>query len=322
MEKYQTIHNLILRLSRVDLVLRTMYWDVIHQFELFNEPHKIGVDLRPSSGLPCYRLQERSTHSLFPKGSIAQRRLQILRFRMTHFVNVFGRYVLDIAIGSNWDAMKRRLERLRKDCTGKAHNRQGTSEEESDEAWVESTLHDEEIDEIAPGGIRRLQSIHSIVLYHNMVLDKICRACLLGPRSGQQVTFKILMVLFGLVLDLGKTVKEVERGVRGWEDGVEKVDEIVKEWHEKEATFVSVLKAYRAVKLMSARAPSSKKKNSFMLWKGSHLDLRIPRLILWSEMESIRTCRSFIAAHRKLQMAAMAIRRGWRAMIYENSGCV
>lgn len=39
-------------------------------------------------------------------------------------------------------------------------------------------------------------------------------------------------------------------------------------------------------------------------------------------MESIRTCRSFIAAHRKLQMAAMAIRRGWRAMIYENSGCV
>lgn len=241
MEKYQTIHNLILRLSRVDLVLRTMYWDVIHQFELFNEPHKIGVDLRPSSGLPCYRLQERSTHSLFPKGSIAQRRLQILRFRMTHFVNVFGRYVLDIAIGSNWDAMKRRLERLRKDCTGKAHNRQGTSEEESDEAWVESTLHDEEIDEIAPGGIRRLQSIHSIVLYHNMVLDKICRACLLGPQSGQQVTFKILMVLFGLVLDLGKTVKEVERGVRGWEDGVEKVDEIEKEWHEKEATFLHAL---------------------------------------------------------------------------------
>lgn len=239
MEKYQTIHNLILRLSRVDLVLRTMYWDMIHQFELSDEPHKVGVDLRPSSRLP--RLRERSTRSLFPKGSIAQKRLQILRFRMTHFVNVFGRYVLDIAIGSNWDAMRRRLERLRKDCTGKAHNRPGASEEESDEAWLESTLHDEEVDEIAPSGIRRLQSIHSIVLYHNMVLDKICRACLLGPQSGQQVTFKILMVLFGLVLDLGKTVKEVERGVIGWEDGVEKVGEIEKEWHEKEATFLHAL---------------------------------------------------------------------------------
>lgn len=257
MEKYQTIHNLILRLSRVDLVLRTMYWDMIHQFELSDEPHKVGVDLRPSSRLP--RLRERSTRSLFPKGSIAQKRLQILRFRMTHFVNVFGRYVLDIAIGSNWDAMRRRLERLRKDRTGKAHNRPGASEEESDEAWLESSLHDEEVDEIAPSGIRRLQSIHSIVLYHNMVLDKICRACLLGPQSGQQVTFKILMVLFGLVLDLGKTVKEVERGVIGWEDGVEKVGEIEKEWHEKEATFVSVLKTYKAVQLMFARTLSSQK---------------------------------------------------------------
>ncbi|KIR25579.1 hypothetical protein I309_05513 [Cryptococcus deuterogattii LA55] len=248
MEKYQAIHNLILRLSRVDLVLRTMYWDVIHQFELFDEPLKVGVDLKPSSRLPHFLVQRRSTRSLFPQGSTAQRRLQILRFRMTHFINVFGRYVLDSAIGNNWDAMRGRLERLREDCTGKAHKRQETSEEESHEAWVEDTLHDEEVDEIVPAGIRRLQSIHSIVLYHSMVLDKICNACLLGPQSGQQVTFKILMVLFGLVLDLGKTVKEVERGMMGWEDGVEKVGEIEKEWHEKEATFL------RALERLSSRS--------------------------------------------------------------------
>lgn len=259
MEKYQAIHNLILRLSRVGLVLRTMYWDVVHQFELFDEPLKVGVDLKPSSRLPHFLVQKRSTRSLFPEGSTAQRRLQILRFRITHFINVFGRYVLDSAIGNNWDAMRRRLERLREDCTGKAHKQQETAEEEPDEAWVEAALHDEEVDEIVPAGVRRLQSIQSIVLYHSMVLDKICNACLLGPQSGQQVTFKILMVLFELVLDLGKTVKEVERGMMGWEDGVEKVGEIEKEWHEKEATFVSVPKTYGAVQLIFTRALLSQK---------------------------------------------------------------
>ena len=47
------------------------------------------------------------------------------------------------------------------------------------------------------------------------------------------------MGLLGLVLDLGKLVKEVDRGVIPWDVGAEKMMSIAAEWDEKEAIFVS-----------------------------------------------------------------------------------
>ena len=88
--------------------------------------------------------------------------------------------------------------------------------------------------------LHQLSSIHSLVIYHHVVLDRILRACLLAPSAGHEVTYKLLMTLFGLILDLGKAVKEIQRGVLSTEEGEEIVRQLGEEWREKEAVFVSL----------------------------------------------------------------------------------
>ncbi|WVQ82146.1 hypothetical protein IAT38_004274 [Cryptococcus sp. DSM 104549] len=261
MAKYQLIHNLTLRLSRVDLVLRTMYWDIIHPspMSLSDEPVKIGVDSgfsrpRPSSRAST-RSHDRPAMSIFPRDSKVERHLQRLKFRMNHLVTAYMRYMADSAIAGKWGVMRRRLGKLRgrEGTEGKKGSRAGSpAGDDEGDFYEDEALHaaddgeeeegDEgEDDDARAASLHQLQSIHSLVLYHHLTLDKILRACLLGPQPGQQVTFNILMTLLGLVLDLGKTVKEVKGGVLGWEDGAEKVAEIGKEWEEKEAVFLHAL---------------------------------------------------------------------------------
>ncbi|ODN94309.1 hypothetical protein L198_05165 [Cryptococcus wingfieldii CBS 7118] len=258
MVKYQSVHNLLLRLSRVDLVLRTMYWDVVHQSESFDEPLKMGVDSginRPPRAARFAR-RERIVHSLFPKGSQTERHLQSLRFKMSHFVNTFGRYVMDSAISIKWNAMRKRLGKLQQKIPGKDESRPGSPVDDDDglgSVSEDEGQTDDDESEDNPASLRQLQSIHSLVAYHNLSLDRILRACLLGPQAGQQVTYKVLTTLFGLILDLGKTLKEVEKGFMGWEDGAEKVEEIMGEWAEKEAVFM------HALERLSLRTTSSKR---------------------------------------------------------------
>ncbi|WVO16224.1 hypothetical protein L204_103895 [Cryptococcus depauperatus] len=238
MERYQSIHNLLLRLLRVDLVLRTMYWDVVHQFEPFDEPLKFGVDSgldRPSHARHSQQI-ERRTRSLFPKDTKVDRHLQLLRFKMTQFVNVYGRYVMDHAI-KKWDVMRKRLGNLQKRVLG----REDIIETDNVDNLLAEEYQQMDDDEETPTTIYQLRSIRSLILYHQLTLNRICTACLLGPQAGQQVTFKLLMVLFGLVLDLGKAIREVEMGLTGWEKGAEKIAEIGREWEEKEATFLHAL---------------------------------------------------------------------------------
>jgi hypothetical protein len=78
------------------------------------------------------------------------------------------------------------------------------------------------------------------VLYHNIILNRILRACLLSDKPGHQVTFKILMALLSLILDLAKTVAEVERGTVTAENGAAHVSSIRNDWSDKKAVFVSV----------------------------------------------------------------------------------
>ncbi len=60
--------------------------------------------------------------------------------------------------------------------------------------------------------VRQLRSVHSLVAYHVITLERVLRSCLLQPdHPGQQLAYKILMALFGLVLDFGKIVKEMDR---------------------------------------------------------------------------------------------------------------
>jgi hypothetical protein len=251
MEKYQSVHNLLLRIGRVETVLRSMFVDVHHQHDIFDEPVKSGVDARD-------RLQSKNTRSvtretrrrsgIFPVGSSEEKRLWHLRYRMSHFITTFSRYILDTAIRGNWQVLRKRLLKLQKRTL--ESNRPDSSistrpDEDPEEYFAFDGLDladDFEDDDGGPSessqSIHQLHSIHSLVLYHHLIMDRVMRSCLLHPGSGYSVTFKILTTLFSLVLDFAKTVKEVEKGLLGWEDGAERIETYRTEWVEKETVFV------------------------------------------------------------------------------------
>ncbi|WVQ99347.1 hypothetical protein IAU59_006480 [Kwoniella sp. CBS 9459] len=267
-EKYQSINNLLLRLARCEVVLKSMYWPILHHTDVAaNEAlRKTGVDSRLSRAsskakASLQRSREKQFAALFPEQSAAEKRTRVLRMRMAHFVAAFGRYVVDTAIGIKWATMRRRLEKLKKKAPVREEQSRPSSPSMNSEADYgddddDHVTHydeigaqsdndddddDEEGDRSNPVNLNQLQSIHSLVAYHNITLDKILRASLLGSSAGQQVTSKIMARLLGLVLDLGKVLVEVERGARGWQDGAEMVKDIEREWNEKERVFLHAL---------------------------------------------------------------------------------
>lgn len=259
MEKYQTVHNLLLRLGRVETVLRSLFIDVHHQHDISDEPAKTGVDAhhsRPSSRASRNE-RLRSREGIFPAGSRHEKQLWHLRYRMSHFVTSFNRYILDIAIGANWHVMAKRLKKLQRSArVGQTASTSRPSTPATDGARTEDYFDLDELDqqqyatneeaddadETTQQDVHRLHSIHSLVLYHQLIMDRVLRSCLLSSTSGHQVVFQVLMTLFGLVLDFGKTVKEVEKGLVGWQDGAERVEGYWQEWVEKETVFVCLLR--------------------------------------------------------------------------------
>lgn len=253
MAKYQSVHNLLLRLGRVQTVLRSLFVDIHHQYDISEEPTKVGVDAhQPPASRARQRQSLKHKRGIFPAGSREEARLWRLRFRMSHFITTFTRYVLDIAIGANWEVLKKRLKKLqRKTRSGHTGDSRpstpATDGGEKDDYFGldgpeldgQVDVNDDEEDEDAHHNVHQLHSIKSLVQYHHLIMDRILRSCLLSPGAGHQVACKLLTTLFGLVLDLGKTVKEVEKGLLGWEDGAERVNEYWKEWVEKETVFVS-----------------------------------------------------------------------------------
>ena len=239
MTKYQKVHNFLLRISRVDTVIRTLYWDVLHQSEPNADFVKVGVD-RGLKRQPSEPRTARATKAILMSGSKIEHRLHRLRFRMSHFIAVLSRYVLDTAIGANWDVMRRRLERLKRRSSSREESYASTSLLDQDDTFDFTEVENDDDRRESLHEINQLQSIHSLVIYHHLTLDRILRACLLSPHAGYQVTFKVLMALLGLVLDCGKLVKEVDRGVVSFQEGEDKIVGIASDWEEKEAVFVRV----------------------------------------------------------------------------------
>lgn len=202
--------------------------------------------------------------TLFPEGEKASFVLHRLRFRMSGFVSAFERYLIDIAIGTHWEPMYRKLDRLKRNSPV-PDTRPSTPVdhlEQDDYDVIEAEREQEDGDSNEEGevrGIIQLQSIDSVVVYHQLIMDRILRSCLLSPSAGYQVTYKVLMGLFGCVLDLGKIVKEMERGVIGWMDGAEKVQAMAKDWEEREGIFVRDKVCPFGLVLTS---------DSCMLWRG------------------------------------------------------
>ncbi|WVF71535.1 hypothetical protein IAT40_006343 [Kwoniella sp. CBS 6097] len=272
LEKYQSINNLLLRLARCEVVLRSMYWPILHHTDLptGDAVYKTGVDSKLNRAsvkakASLQRSRERQLLALFPEYSVSEKRVRVLRMKMAHLVSALGRYMVDTAIGIKWVTMRKRLERLKRRASvqEEVQSRPSSPSTESKADFIDTHSQDDlddvhidiedrsdsEAEEEGQGSggsnnlanVHQLQSIHSLVLYHNLTLDKILRACLLGPSAGQQVTSKIMMRLLGLVLDLGKVLVEVERGGKGWEEGAEVVQDLEREWDEKERVFLHAL---------------------------------------------------------------------------------
>jgi hypothetical protein len=207
-------------------------------------PKKSGVDI------PRTKAQVRATYRHRPERRTIlssepelEKTVLRLRFGVSHFVSALMRYIVDSAIGVNFDRMRRRLERLkRKDRAGDTRPDTPDDDGYSDLAHQsdDDAEETEEGEEADSESIYQLKSVHSLVAYHHLTLDRIMRASLLSPAAGYDVAFKLLMRLFGLVLDLGKVVKEVERRMVEPAQARARVMVIKKEWEEKERVFVSL----------------------------------------------------------------------------------
>lgn len=237
MEKYQSVHNLLLRLQRAEAVLSSLFYDVMKFGD--GKSSKEGVDLhKRNAHLTAPR---RKDQSLFEgEADVA---LRHLRFCMSWFVTAITRYILDTAIRQNWEVMRRRLDKLRKRAHLNVHteSRPMTPADDDEFEDLDGEVFDvegDEEDKTQLGTLSQLQSAHSLVLYHHVIMNRILRACLLSPQPGHQITFKILMSLLSLILDLSRTVKETERS-GDIEKGAQHVLAIRLEWNDKFAVFVS-----------------------------------------------------------------------------------
>jgi hypothetical protein len=144
---------------------------------------------------------------------------------MSHVIAAFSQYVLDSAIARNWDIFMRRMERLKQ--------RSRRSDTDEDDGFG----LEEDPDEGVPGG--EIKDIHALVLYHHHVLDRILKGCLLGPSAGQKALQRILMGLFGVILDVGKLVKEVAMRQVGEDEGGSRLKKLNSSWCEREEMLVS-----------------------------------------------------------------------------------
>ena len=249
MAKYQLLNSYLLRLGRVDTVLRSMYVNTAHPRSAVVIPPKIGVDSRTKLATTVAGTT-RTAHSTFPGQPQAEHLLHCLRHRMTIFVSTLTRYTIDTAINAKWNVMRKRLAKLRQKAPDKPQSQPMTPSEDlfgsydshDDRSSVVQTETEDDEDEFRTAAYIQLQSIHSLVAYHQMTMDRILRSALLSQTSnGQKSTFKILMTLAGLVLDLGKTVKQVEMEVVDEQKAAEAVMQIGASWDKHETAFVSRL---------------------------------------------------------------------------------
>lgn len=248
------MHNLLLRLQRAETVLSSLFYDVMKFGD--GKSSKEGVDLHKRNA--HLAAPKRKDQSLFDgEADVA---LRHLRFCMSWFVTAITRYILDTAIRQNWDVMHRRLDKLRRRAHLNVHteSRPMTSADDDEFEDLDNEVFDvegDEEDKTQLGTLSQLQSAHSLVLYHHVIMNRILRACLLSPQPGHQITFKILMSLLSLILELSKTVKETERS-GDTEKGAQQVLAIRLEWTDKFAVFVSALSS-RAI-IWTGTGPAAK----------------------------------------------------------------
>lgn len=300
MDKYQVVHNLLLRFSRVEGVLRGLYFDILRP-----EAAGSGVGLRGPGGMKVgvdsHIYKPASTIGVptvapdmlgvFPPKSETARTLLYLRFIMSWFVTAMSRYVLDTA-RHNFDVMQHRLGSLRRRPQVTRPQSTVGSREPSQPATPAGVFFDEEAyelldvledetedgdaDDVDPddgqaqlAAISQLQSANSLVIYHHIILNRILRASLLS--AGSVAAFETLMLLLSLVLDLGKAVKDMQRGIITPEAGEQLVKDVRVEWEGTYADFVSS-SLYKTLTCRSSRLSASRKRRPNWRRRRSRMD--------------------------------------------------
>jgi hypothetical protein len=263
--KYQTINNFLLRICRVRRVLQSLYLDIIHTKPHSNEHEKAVIDSTARSRSTRNRRDQDLTAPTAAGDSLGARdqagyRLHRLRFQMSGFIIALERYMVDTAIGTNWRLMRDRLEKLKKRSKSRQSSRpaspmilwtddfehSGDAHPDMENGGVHDDDSGDEDDQLNMAEIGQLQSIHSLVAYHDLTMDKILRSMLLHPSASYQLTFAHLMKLFELILDLGKLVKEIKGGSIDPAAGLDRLDKISIEWGECQRVFVSLPCCIRA----------------------------------------------------------------------------
>jgi hypothetical protein len=189
---------------------------------------------------------------------------------MASLMASFSRVVLD-AIGWNCTTMRRRLESLHSGA-GAAQSSESAScsvppspassylGSEDEDNWGHDTGAndpdasdaDNSDSQTQLAAVSKLQSAHSLVLYHHIILNRIRRACLLGRTPGAASAFATLMDLLRLILDLGLAVQRVRRGGDdAGEEGARAIDDLRVAWGDTYADFVSypTLHCWKNVKM-------------------------------------------------------------------------
>ena len=244
--KYQRIFNFLLKIARVDLVLRSLTLDVLHPTAHHQVGPKNGVDaiFTGTSG----RLVDQQS-GVFPCGSSDQKRLQDLRLRMMQFVSSVQRYMIDMAVGNTWGTFRSRMEEVEgrslldpTTATQPGHHEALAMGDMSDGASDLSDWEDQDLPASPPDPdySGSPETIQGIMTLHDGTLDKIHDLCLLSPRT--RVSHMTLMAMFEVVLQVGQAIKLLQSSIGSLAEAAESLDASNGEWRRLAAQFKASLR--------------------------------------------------------------------------------
>ncbi|KAL9936169.1 hypothetical protein V8E36_005011 [Tilletia maclaganii] len=116
---YQRLFNFLLRILRVQTVLRGLAKATLLQSRTFASPARATTS-GPSSSSP-----NSIAHLLYTHDPLLRATLHMFRFEAQHFVGTLSTYVADVAIGTHWVRFQKRLRQLARGVGAGTESRAG-----------------------------------------------------------------------------------------------------------------------------------------------------------------------------------------------------
>ena len=174
-------------------------------------PHAPFRSTAESVARIAFRSTFKSDGPVFPYAPRAQDLLVRLRFQIHAFVTGFVTYIFDCAIGGNFDTYMRRIAELR-------------------DGFADGSLAGDDAEHL-------VTDVFSLAESHSDLLDRILSGCLL--RTVQRAAGDALRDLLELVLQFGRLLINVRRGIVRGPQGAEELQELHALFQERMRSFVS-----------------------------------------------------------------------------------